>query len=251
MINYIYILPILISIILCQNNINIKQFSIFKSKYESSVDLKDYIQDFNGNYILKLVSIDDINFERKKKIIVDLCDLDFVISSELSEISIKRCDNNLTVNGEILLNANNSIIYFNNPKYKYLELNFIFWIYGSFNNNLNKMVEDGVLKEYYDNGNIKLEYNYNNGKKHGVQKKWFENKQIAINYNYKNGKLDGIQKKWYKNGNIKSQINYYNDILDGISKHWYSNGQVNFVKIYKNGNLIETVKSYDIDGNQQ
>ena len=249
--NYLYYILILSSFLLTQNNIHIKQYSIYKSKHESSIDLRDYIQDYNGNYILKLVSINDINYERKKKILIELCDLDFTISSKLNEINIKRCNNVLLINGEIFLNDNNSIISFDNSKYKYLESNFIFWIYGSFNNNSDEKIEDGLLKEYFDSGNLKLEYKYNNGKKNGVQKKWYDNKQLAINYNYINGRLDGLQKKWYRNGNIQSEINYYNDILDGISKYWYSNRQLKFIKVYKNGDLVETLKNYDIDGNPQ
>lgn len=249
--NFLYYILILSSLLLAQNNIHIKQYSIYKSKHESSIDLRNYIQDYNGNYILKLVSINDIDYERKKKILIELCDLDFTISSKLNEINIKRCDNVLLINGEIFLNDNNSIISFDNSKYKYLELNFIFWIYGSFNNNSDEKIEDGLLKEYYDSGNLKLEYKYNNGKKNGLQKKWHDNKQLAINYNYINGRLDGLQKKWYRNGNIQSEINYYDDILDGISKYWYSNRQLKFIKLYKNGDLVETLESYDIDGNPQ
>jgi len=249
--NYLYIILMSASIILSQNNIDIKQYSIYKNKYESSIDLRDYIQDFNGNYKLELIAIDNINIERKKKIILELCDLDFKISSKINEINIKRCDNILTINGEILLNDNNSVIYFDISKYKYLESNFLFWIHGSFNNDSIEKIKDGLLKEHYDSGNIKLEYNYNNGKKNGVQKKWFDNKQIAINYNYNNGKLDGLQKKWYNNGNIQSEINYNDDILDGISKYWYRNGHLKFIKYYQNGNLIETLETYDIEGNPQ
>jgi len=239
------------STVLSQNNIDIKQFSIFKSKYENSIDLKDYIDEYNGYYILKLISIDEVQYERKKKIIVELCDLDFKISSKLSQISIKRCDNTLETNGEIVLNDNSSIISFNTSKYKYMESNLLFWVYGNFNKNSDIIMEDGLLKEYYDNGSIKLEYNFKNGKKDGEQKKWYDNKQILIKYNYNNGNLTGLQKKWYKNGQIKSEMNYYNNILDGISKYWYSNGQLKFIKNYKNGNLIEVLENYDIDGNSQ
>jgi antitoxin component YwqK of YwqJK toxin-antitoxin module len=249
--SYIFILSLLFSAILSQNNIDIKQFSIFKNKYEDSIDLEDYIDEYNGNYILKLISINEVDYERKKKIILELCDVDFKISSNLSEISVKRCDHILEPTGELVINDNSSIISFNTSKYRYMEFNLLFWVYGSFNEKSDISMDDGLMKEYYNNGNIKLEYNFKNGKKNGVQKKWFDNNQISIIYNYNNGNLTGLQKKWYKNGQIKSEMNYYNNILDGIYKYWYSNGQIKFVKNYKNGNLIEILENYDIDGNSQ
>ena len=250
--NYIKVLPIIFSIVLCQNNIEIKQYNIFKNKYDSHIDLKEYIDDYNGNYVLKLISIDQEKYERKKKVIIELCDLEFSIFSNLSNINIKRCDNKLTIDGEIILDDNNSILTFDNSKYKYLESNLIFWIYGSFKSNFNNtIVEDGLLQEFYDNGNKKIEYNYYNGTKNGEQKKWYDNNQLSMKYHYTNGKLDGLQKKWYRNGNLKSEISYYNDILDGIYKYWYSNGQLKFVKSYKNGELVDIIENYDINGNPQ
>ena len=66
-------------------------------------DLKEYIDDYNGNYVLKLISIDNEKYERKKKVIIELCDLEFSFFSNLSNINIKRCDNKLTIDGEIIL----------------------------------------------------------------------------------------------------------------------------------------------------
>ena len=248
---YIIILLLFFSNLLSQNNIDIKQFQIFKNKNVNTIDLKDYIDEFNGNYIVKLISINEVDYERKKKIILELCDLDFKINSNLSQITVKRCDENLEIIGEILLNADNSIISFDTVKYKYIESNLTFWVYGNFNKSSDGIIEDGLLREYYDNGNILLEYNFQNGKKNGEQKKWYDNKQLSIKYNYINGNLNGLQKKWYRNGQIKSEVNYINNTLDGITKHWYSNGQLKFVKKYKIGTLIETLENYDIDGNPQ
>ena len=249
--NYILIIIVFFSFLLSQNNIDVKQFYIFKNKFDNTIDLKDYIEEFNGYYILKLISINEVDYERKKKIIIELCDLDFEIKSESRQINVKRCNDNLDIDGEIILSDNNSIISFDTYKYKYIESNLLFWIYGNFNNSSDNPFEDGLLKEYHDNGNIMLEYNFQNGKKNGEQKKWYDNKQLSIKYNYINGNLSGLQKKWYKNGQIKSEINYINNNLDGITKHWYSNGQLKFVKNYKNGSLIETLENYDIDGNTQ
>ena len=242
---FVFILTLLFS----QNDISIKEYNIYKNKYQSEIDMKDLIDNFNGNYSLELVSIDNINLERKKKIIIEICDVDFSIISNSNEIIIKQCNNELEINDKIYLDDNNSILSFNTSKYKYLECELTFWVYGNFNSPSDYVIEDGILKEYYDNGNIKIEYNYKNGKKNGVQKKWYLNNQLSIKYNYSNGKLDGLQKKWYENGKVKSESNYNNDILNGISRYWFSNGQLKYIKLYKDGLLVDTLESYDENGN--
>ncbi|MAZ61293.1 MAG: hypothetical protein CMG50_03850 [Candidatus Marinimicrobia bacterium] len=242
---------IISTLLFSQNDISIREYNIYKNKYESEVDMKDLINNFNGNYLLELISIDNINLERKKKIIIEICDVDFSIISNSYEIIIKQCNNELEISDKIYLDDNNSILTFDTSKYKYLECELTFWVYGNFNNESDVDVEDGILKEYYDNGNVKIEYNYKNGKKNGVQKKWYLNNQLSIKYNYENGKLDGLQKKWYENGNIKSESNYNNDILNGISRYWFSNGQIKYLKLYKDGLLVDILESYDENGNSR
>jgi len=58
--------------------------------------------------------------------------------------------------------------------------------------------ENGVNKEYYENGTLKEEVSYSNGK------------------------LNGIFKEYYEDGSLKSEGNYNNGVLDGIIKEYYS-----------------------------
>ena len=53
---------------------------------------------------------------------------------------------------------------------------------------------------YYENGQIKKEENYKDGKKDGKWTDWFDNGQIQFEINYKDGKLHGSVTSWYKNG---------------------------------------------------
>ena len=247
--NYIILLFFTLSISFSQNPIAIKEFNFYKSRNIKELNLNNYFYDLSGIYLLKLINVDNVSFERTKKILVDRCDFEFDIKSSVNKITIEKCNDVLNIKGELIIDENNYILTFKNQKFNYIEGELTFWIYGSFNeepvsNNLN----DGILREYYEDGNLKIEYNYDNGKKNGIQKKWYENKQLSINYNYINGKLNGIQKKWYKNGNIQSEINYKNDVLHGISKYWYKNGQLKYTKIYEDGILVKTLESYNFDG---
>ena len=51
-------------------------------------------------------------------------------------------------------------------------------------------------KEYYDNGKIQYETNYEYGIWHGIRRGWYENGELKYELNYKDGKRHGVQKRW-------------------------------------------------------
>ena len=66
----------------------------------------------------------------------------------------------------------------------------------------------GVVKSYYDNGNLKLEGNFKDGKYEGLGKGYYENGNLKVEGNFKDGKEEGLEKRYYENGNLKGEINY-------------------------------------------
>ena len=93
---------------------------------------------------------------------------------------------------------------------------------------------DGGLKTYrYDNGEIKSEENYKDGKLDGKSTTWHINGQIGSEENYKDNLRDGERATWYYSGEIKSKENYNNGKLDGKRTTWYFNGQIESEENYK------------------
>ena len=240
------ILLLLFNFILSQNEITTRQFNYFKSNEVKNIDFSELIDNFNGEYIIELISIKDADFKRTKRLIVETCDLIFNLSNENDKVKISRCNNKFNYEGRILINKDNHILSINYPKFDYLNCTFIFWISGNFidvkvNTDISK---NGILNEFYDDGTIKIEYFFNNGKKHGLQKRWYENGQLEILYNYDMGKLEGLQKKWHQNGILKGEWYYIDDKLNGIIKEWYPNKQLKFSKHYDLGVLVEVLEHY-------
>ena len=60
----------------------------------------------------------------------------------------------------------------------------------------------------YENGQIKSEGNYKDGKPDGKVIDWYENGQIEAEGNYKDGKLDGKATYWHENGKIKGKVTF-------------------------------------------
>ena len=83
-----------------------------------------------------------------------------------------------------------------------------------------------VERIYYENGQLKWEAPYKDGKENGVERKYYENGQLASEIPYKDGKADGVWKVYYDNGRLERETSYKNNIIDGIEKEYYKNGQL-------------------------
>ena len=87
---------------------------------------------------------------------------------------------------------------------------------------------------------------------YGKYKEWYENGQLKINANYnEKGKLNGVYKKWYGNGNLFIYANYNKKgKLNGVYKRWYSNGNLIFeIKFEKNKLISINYVNFDYDKN--
>ena len=85
--------------------------------------------------------------------------------------------------------------------------------------------------EYYDNGQVKSETGYFEGKKHGLYKNWFENGQLKKQGKYQNGNSYGRFAEWFENGQLKEQ-GEYKDGQYFMTNRWSSNGG----QLVKDGN---------------
>ena len=247
MIKYI-LFTIIASIAFSQNIIETKEYGFYKSKDTKDVNIMELINEEKGLFKVELIIIDNIRYDRIKKILVLPCELEISLLSELSNNSIgyKICKDKISSTDHLLVDEKSPFIRINEDKFKYIEGNFIFRISGEYSQkkgSSSSMINDGILREWYENGELYLEYNMKNGIKNGACKKWYDTGQMKILYYYSKGKLHGNQKKWYSNGTQRGEWNYQNDILHGVSKEWNIDGKIKFTKIYDNGTLISEDKS--------
>ena len=91
---------------------------------------------------------------------------------------------------------------------------------------------------YYENGQIKSEEIYKDGKKDGKVTYWDENGQIETEEIYKNDKkVSRTIYKYHDNGQIKLELNW-KDSKIVKSTNWYKNGQIELEMNYKDGVCI-------------
>ena len=115
--------------------------------------------------------------------------------------------------------------------------------------NILKGQRHGSYIEYFANGHIKINTNYENGKLDGLHKEYYEKGELKYESNYENGKLDGLHKEYYEKGELKYESNYENGKLDGSYRTYYANGELKYESNYSNGVQFGETKSYYENGN--
>lgn len=108
--------------------------------------------------------------------------------------------------------------------------------------------KDGIIKEYYESGQLKSEVN----KKDSTVKNYNESGQLAYEAIFKDKDfINGIYKT-YESGQLKEEKGFKfekEDIkVNGIFKEYYVSGKLKIEENYKDGKLIDH-KGYDEEGN--
>ncbi len=220
-------------------------FNTYIDQDVTQINIMELIGERDGVFEVSLIKIDDLKYERIKKIMFQECELEFDLNSDISlnPIMFQLCKNKISSDNKLLVDENKPIITIDRKKFKYIAGTFKFKVSGQFKHSVKtsdfNSKTNGVLKEWYDNKQLYIEYNMKDGIKDGVCKKWYPNGQIMIIYNYAMGKLSGTQLKWYENGNKRGQWNYLDDTLNGVSKEWAEDGTMKSIKTYDNGYLVD------------
>jgi len=142
---------------------------------------------------------------------------------------------------------------------------------------------NGVSVNYHDNGQVKHEKYYKDGKLDGLQKSYFEIKgdalgsdrekgQLRSTENFKGGNKNGLQETYQQNGHLKfkwvlkdgirngfyksyrkdgtlgSNTNFKDGKLNGLQEIYYKNGQLKYSTHYKDEKLDGLRKGYYDNG---
>lgn len=98
-------------------------------------------------------------------------------------------------------------------------------------------VFEGPYKEYFKNGNIKIDTQFQYHTIFGIYKEYFKNKQLKIRAEYGKFGKEGNYSEYYSSGILKIKTTYLSDYIKGAFKKFYDNGQIEINAFY----LIEKV----------
>ena len=90
-------------------------------------------------------------------------------------------------------------------------------------------------KTYWENGNVKSELRYVDGKLNGECLWYYANGKKMTEATYKNGEIDGEMKKWFENGQLFQEGSYVDGLMDGPWFVYYPSGALAAKAYYKMG----------------
>lgn len=93
---------------------------------------------------------------------------------------------------------------------------------------------EGIMYDYYGNGNVYKETNYQNGKREGIMQER-NGKHLIKRMNYADDMLNGLYEEWFRDGQPKIKCTYNNNRKDGLYEEWHENGYIKIMCWYENG----------------
>lgn len=110
-------------------------------------------------------------------------------------------------------------------------------------------LKQGIWREFWSNGDLKLETSYKDGKKDGLEITWYDHPDcVEQEAFYKDGKLDGTVTHYSKRCRKDFFETYKNGVKHGLELEYYNNGYLKAEGVYKNGSLDGYYSVYDRKG---
>lgn len=111
-------------------------------------------------------------------------------------------------------------------------------------------VPDGLVKEFDENNQLRLEATYKDSRMEGEVVRYNEKGQILSKENYERGVLQGTATYYMYTGDVSSftTATYKNSQLDGEWSMMFPNGKPHMLALYKNGRLQGTRRSLYANG---
>jgi antitoxin component YwqK of YwqJK toxin-antitoxin module len=102
-------------------------------------------------------------------------------------------------------------------------------------------IPDGVVKESYKRGGVKIEKNYKGGLANGQASAYYASGKLQAEIFYFQDKPEGVMKIYSENGNLLSEQTYKAGILDGIFREYDAEGNLRNQSMYRDGVLVSSL----------
>ncbi|WP_338226455.1 toxin-antitoxin system YwqK family antitoxin [Algoriphagus confluentis] len=107
---------------------------------------------------------------------------------------------------------------------------------------------DGLMEEFYANGQIKKLVNFSNGKLNGEFFEFNLTGDVLLSGSYQDGLKEGEWNSYYKNGTKKSEYSYSKNLLHGTYKAFFPDGNLQKSVEYQNDQENGSYMRFHEDG---
>ncbi|MBB4805209.1 antitoxin component YwqK of YwqJK toxin-antitoxin module [Chryseobacterium defluvii] len=99
----------------------------------------------------------------------------------------------------------------------------------------NKGREHGEWKQFFPGGKLRQQRYYENGVKVKTLKEWWDNGKLKISGSFLKGENHGVYKEWNREGRLVQEMHYKSGYEEGSQKQFYDNGKIRSNYVMKNG----------------
>lgn len=109
-------------------------------------------------------------------------------------------------------------------------------------------IREGVSISYHPNGKVAVEAPYANGVLNGVLRTYFENGNLWQTIGYKDGDEEGVSVTYFENGKKKKKETFKDGVLFGAVEEYSTEGKLLRRIPYENGQVHGLAKVFDEKG---
>jgi antitoxin component YwqK of YwqJK toxin-antitoxin module len=86
--------------------------------------------------------------------------------------------------------------------------------------------EHGTWKQFYPGGHLQDQREFDRGRKVGQLLAWWENGNKKMHYHFENDEYEGTCREWNSEGQLVLEMNYHQGHEQGAQKMYYDNGKI-------------------------
>ncbi len=110
----------------------------------------------------------------------------------------------------------------------------------------------GVLKNFFETGELSVIDHFKNGKQHGNFKSFHRNGELSMEGEFIEGKQNGEWSEFYDNGSLYWKLEYTNGKKeDGLFRMYHKNGAIKSEVLYENDRPASNWVYYDENGKKE
>ena len=109
-------------------------------------------------------------------------------------------------------------------------------------------IREGVSVSYHPNGKVAVEAPYKNGVLDGVLRTFFDNGNVWQTMGYKDGDEEGISMTYFENGKKKKKETFKGGVLFGAVEEYSEEGKLQRSIPYEDGQIHGVAKIFDEKG---
>lgn len=106
----------------------------------------------------------------------------------------------------------------------------------------------GVLTKHHDNGQLKEESEYIDGRQEGMSRTYYEGGSLASERTYKGGHKEGVHRGWWENGQLKFEYTFEEGKTEGYQYQWYDDGAKYITQYFEKGYETGLQQGWDKEG---